>query len=359
MTKEDKVKIIESEKAKIFPGANVKKSIQGNIIEITYTSHRKQGATIKKLNKEQYMVVSSGEIKEYNQEKEGNRTDNIKEVKRSMQKLRAIINTNVYDVSTVRWCTFTYKENMQDHKQVVKDFSAFWKRFKRKYKEFEQLDYIIALEPQERGAWHIHALILFHKKAPFISGYELGDLWQKGFCNVQAIDNVDNVGAYLTAYLTDIEVPQDSEDYDKIKDNKKIKKGSRLSYYPTKMKFYRYTKGIKKPQEEEVFYGDLQELNKCSQTFKKAMEIHYDENDPTKKITIIKEYYNIKRPRQDGDKHYIPKKQTIQEIREEILPPEYLITFNYDEDTEGEGMELYFDNFITTTEREELVEFFS
>lgn len=352
MTKEafQKIELLDTNSVSIYPGATVKKSVQGNIVEITYTSHRTQGATIRKLNDKEYEVVSTGEIKEYNKNKEGNRTDNIKEVKRSMQKLRAIINTNVYDVSTVRWCTFTYKKNMQDHKQVVKDFSAFWKRFKRKYKEFEQLDYIIALEPQERGAWHIHALILFHKKAPFIDGYELGEIWGQGFCNVQAIDNVDNVGAYLTAYLSDVEVPQNSEDYDKIKDNKKIKKGSRLSYYPTKMKFYRYTKGIKKPQEEEVFYGDLQELNKCSQTFKKAFNIRYDENDQNKKITIIKEYYNLNRAREDGDKHYIPKYKTMLQKRNEILEEANFWGFGSVED--DICSEFFGDIIITPTEEE-------
>lgn len=345
MTKENniKIEILESDKVSIFPGATVKKSVQGNIIEITYTSHRTQGATIKKLSDKEYQVVSTGEIKEYNQNKEGNRTDNTKELKRSFEKLRAIINTNVIDTNTVRWCTFTYRENMQDSKQVVKDFSAFWKRFKRKYKEYE-VDYIIALEPQARGAWHIHALILFHTKAPYISGYELGDIWQKGFCNVQALDNVDNVGAYLTAYLTDVEVGE-SEEHDKTVDNKKIKKGGRLKYYPTKFHFYRTSKGVKRPEEIETTYNECQELNKCSQTYKKAFAIHYSEAEPDKKITVIKEYYNIKRPRQDGDKHYIPKNiPSLKNISDEIIESKF--PFGLPSDEEVEAM------FTTPTEIE-------
>ena len=349
MTKEttfEKIELVDKDKVSIFPGATVKKSTQGNIVEITYTSHRVQGATIRKLNDKEYEVVSTGEVKEYNKDKQGNRTDNTKELKRSFEKLRAIINTNVVDTNTVRWCTFTYRENMQDSKRVVKDWGAFWKRFKRRFGN--NIDYIIALEPQERGAWHIHAIILFHNKAPYISGYELGEIWQQGFCNVQALDNVDNVGAYLTAYLTDIEV-NDNEEYDKTVDNKKIKKGGRLKYYPTKFHFYRTSKGVKRPTEEDAMYGDLQELNKCSQTYKKAFNIRYDENDQNKKITIIKEYYNLKRPRQDGDKHYIPKHKTMLEKRNEILEEANYWGFG---DIENDICAEFFGDIITPTEIE-------
>lgn len=349
MTKEkfEKIELVDKDKITIYPGATVKKSTQGNVVEITYTSHRVQGATIKKLSDKEYEVVSTGEIREYNKNKEGNRTDNIKELKRTFEKLRAIINTNVVDTNTVRWCTFTYRENVQDSKRVMKDWGAFWKRFKRKYGN--NIDYIIALEPQERGAWHIHAIILFHTKAPYISGYELGEIWQQGFCNVQAIDDVDNVGAYLTAYLTDIEV-NDGEEYDKTVDDKKIKKGGRLKYYPTKFHFYRTSKGVKRPTEEEVMYGDLQELNKCSQTYKKAFNIRYDENDQNKKITVIKEYYNLKRAREDGDKHYIPKYKTMLEKRNEIL--EEANFWGFADLREDICAEFFGDIIITPTEEE-------
>ena len=349
MTKEttfNKIELVDKDSIKIYPGATVKKSVQGNIVEITYTSHRVQGATIRKISDKEYEVVSTGEIKEYNKNKEGNRTDNIKELKRTFEKLRAIINTNVIDTNTVRWCTFTYRENVQDSKRVVKDWGAFWKRFKRRFGN--NIDYIIALEPQERGAWHIHALLLFHTKAPFIDGYELGEIWQQGFCNVQALDNVDNVGAYLTAYLTDIEVG-DNEEHDKTVDNKKIKKGGRLKYYPTKFHFYRTSRGVKRPVEENTMYGDLQELNKCSQTYKKAFNIHYDENDQNKKITVIKEYYNLKRPRQDGDKHYIPKYKTMLEKRFEILEEANFWGFG---SIENDICSEFFGDIITPTEIE-------
>ena len=52
MTKEtfQKIELVDKDKITIYPGATVKKSVQGNVIEITYTSHRTQGATIKKLS---------------------------------------------------------------------------------------------------------------------------------------------------------------------------------------------------------------------------------------------------------------------------------------------------------------------
>lgn len=298
-----KVELLDIDNTNIHPLARVKKTIQGDIIEITYTSHRTQGATIRKIDSDSYEVISTGEIKQYNKEnKEKNRTDNVKELKRSMAKLRALINCNVgsENIKNVRWITLTYAENMQDTKKLYNDYKKLWQKLKRKYGN--DLAYILAVEPQERGAWHIHLLLIFPTTAPYIVNEELAKMWGNGFVTVKSIDNnVDNLGAYLTAYLTDIPVENNDNSTEK-----KYIKGGRLSYYPTGMQFYRHSKNIKYPEDIDCEYQDNQELNKCSLTYKKAFAIHYDENNPEKKITVIKEYYNTNRRRENGDKHYIP-----------------------------------------------------
>lgn len=44
----------------------------------------------------------------------------------------------------------------------------------------------------------------FTSNAPYIAN--LQDIWLQGFVNIRQIGDIDNLGAYLSAYLCDIEV---------------------------------------------------------------------------------------------------------------------------------------------------------
>lgn len=172
----------------------------GNILEVTYAQHKNNKQRIKKIDNENYIVLSTGELKEVNHI--SSRADNKAQVSQSLKRLRDYINTNVIDVTKCKWITLTYKENMMDTKRLYKDFEKFVKRFKYKYGKFE---YIVACEPQARGAWHLHCIIIFDKIAPFIPNDEIASLWKQGFTKTSKLDNIDNIGAYLTAYLGDME----------------------------------------------------------------------------------------------------------------------------------------------------------
>lgn len=172
----------------------------GNVIEITYLQHKNNGATIKKIDNDNYVVLSTGELKQANHI--SSRADNKAQVSQSLKRLRDYINVNVIDVNKCKWITLTYKENMTDTKRLYKDFEKFIKRFKYKYGHIE---YIVACEPQGRGAWHLHCIIIFDNTAPFIPNNEIAKLWQQGFTKTTKLDNIDNIGAYLTAYLGDME----------------------------------------------------------------------------------------------------------------------------------------------------------
>lgn len=172
----------------------------GNIVEIMYLEHKNNGQTIKKISNDEYMVMVTGEIKK-SQHIES-RADNKLQVSQSLKRLRDYINTNVIDTNKCKWITLTYKENMMDSKRLYIDFKNFIKRFKYKYGHIE---YIVACEPQGRGAWHMHCIIIFDDIAPFIPNSEISNLWRQGFTKTTNLDNIDNIGAYLTAYLGDIE----------------------------------------------------------------------------------------------------------------------------------------------------------
>lgn len=274
--------------------------ICGTIVSAVYVSKRGKGSNIVKIDKHRYIDKSTGEVKFFKQKE--NRQDNIAGVKKSLCKLRDYINTNVTDTTKAKWITLTYAENMQDTKKLYTDFDKFIKRLRYKYGHCE---YIVAMEPQGRGAWHAHLLCIYDHKAPYIANAELADLWGNGFVRVTKLDNVSNIGAYLTAYLGDIEFCSDTANIahkgnTASKNGKKYIKGGRLHFYPIGFNLFRCSRGIKSPQIEQITELELQELTKhAKETYKRTIHIQ-DENGfnmyiqyryyKTDKIINYKEY---------------------------------------------------------------------
>lgn len=298
-----KIEVLEDTSINENSFVSVKK--MGHIYELCYTQHRNSTCPIEKIDKDYYMLIRTGEIKEC--EHADNRSDNKLQVSQSLKRLRDYINTNVIEVNNCKWITLTYKENMQDPKRLYYDFDKFIKRFRYKYGHFE---YIVAMEPQGRGAWHSHCIIIFDKKAPFISNKEIETLWGQGFTRTQKLDDIDNIGAYLTAYLGDMELQNCKENnikYNKndikeiyeignkrLKTPKKFVKGGRLSMYPVGFNIYRISRGIKKPIKEYHAYNSIKEKEGLRQpTFSKAIQLTDSKSDFSNKI--IYEYYNTKR----------------------------------------------------------------
>jgi len=235
----------------------------GNISEIMNMESWPKGTTIKKLNKDQYLNLKTGEVHEFKHI--ADRSEDLKSVVRSLTRGRDLINSNVDDPSYCRWLTLTYKENMTDTKRLNRDFKKFLIAAKKKYGYFK---YITAAEPQKRGAWHLHVLLIFNHPAPFMKNEDVAAIWRQGFVNIKKIDGIENLGAYLTAYLGDLPV-EDSDgvlagekkikvvEVDGIK--KSIIKGGRLHMYPPGFHIFRSSKGLKKPEVERIEYKDAKE----------------------------------------------------------------------------------------------------
>jgi hypothetical protein len=129
---------------------------------------------------------------------------------------------------------------MCDPAQLYEDYRRFWQRFKYYLNKqgHPPADYIIAAEPQGRGAWHLHCLFLFPGKAPFIPNTDIAKIWGHGFTKTQSLKGVGNPGLYLTAYLGNMELSEAvsagqfkaghlAETKDK---SKAVIKGARLNY---------------------------------------------------------------------------------------------------------------------------------
>ena len=257
----------------------------GNIIEVRkYASLPYEFPTIK-LNKEEYMVKSTGEIKNYSLSE--NRSDSVGELSRSFDELRSILNANFSGHENEIWVNLTYRENMQDNKRLYRDRQKFWQKLLYKYPEIP-LQYVSIAEPQERGAWHLHEVWKRTDGKPlYIKQSELLKIWGHGSVFVKRLDQSDNVGAYLTAYLYNLPAVDGADG------SKGFTKGARLHLYPSKMNLYRCSKGIIKPgwnlcTKENAAQGFGEPV------YRKAYEILDDAGEHLQ--TIVYEQYNTKRP---------------------------------------------------------------
>lgn len=281
----------------------VKVKKMNNILEITYNSNPNRECYIRKLDKDNYLNLKTGEVKECNHIE--SRADNSLQVSQSLKKLRDYINNNVSDPTKCLWVTLTYeregieKKPMRDTKRLYSDTKEFIRKLRKTLGHFE---YIIAREPQGDGTWHSHCIFIFTKKYPYIANKKLAELWGQGFTKTQKLNNVDNVGAYLTAYLGDMSLSEckkyninysnkdikEVEEIDGIKLNKpkKFIKGARLCMYPPKFNIYTVSKGIKKPISYDMVYQDVIDKYVIDKkpTYQKGIALQFENEEEEKKI---------------------------------------------------------------------------
>ena len=117
---------------------------------------------------------------------------------RANRELRRIINANAYAWGEKpKFVTLTFAENVQDVKQANYEFKLFRQRLEYLLKL--KLKYVVKIEFQKRGAIHYHVVFF---NLPYVQADFLASVWRNGFIKVNAIDHVDNIGAYVTKYMT-------------------------------------------------------------------------------------------------------------------------------------------------------------
>lgn len=290
----------------IAPNDVVKVTKMNHIIEVQHMEKMNRKNNIKKLDKDRFVELSTGEIREF--EHSENRQQNYNSLRQTFKKLRYLINNNFIGNPNELHITLTYKENMTDPKRLYEDFKKFIMRIKYDYKSKSSLDYLCVVEPQGRGAWHCHVLMRFNDlDKVYIKNSELRELWGLGFVTIKSLKDVDNIGAYLSAYLTDIDlddvkdtktalkvVSDGCEIKTKVIDGKEKKflKGGRLHMYPPGMNMYRKSKGIIKPEREEMKFKDIKKVV-GSRTPHYQKSYHVENDDFENTISFLQ--YNTKR----------------------------------------------------------------
>lgn len=305
--------------------ARVKKIAAGNVVEFVSMKRAPTEIPVKKLSSTEYLDLRTGEIIEY--DKSTDKSDCFQSVRKTLKHIRQLINANCTDESRLLWVTLTYAENMTDTDQLYSDFKKFWQKFKRQCKKMNWFvpEYINVVEPQGRGAWHSHLMLIFPEKAPYIDNNSvIAELWGHGFTKTKAVHGVDNIGAYFSAYLADMPLDdvkrlqeqgiflrgdvldKSVEDEETgISVDKKFVKGARLALYPSGMNIVRPSRGIVKPVVEDISDLSSEEIKKEKAssgklTFSSAVEVVRSSDGGSSSgddvvNLITREYYNTKR----------------------------------------------------------------
>lgn len=286
----------------ISQNAIVKVTEMNHIVEVQHMEKMNRSASIRKLDKDRYLDLKTGEIKEFNHSE--NRQQNYNSLRQTFKKLRYLINNNFEGLANEVHITLTYKENMTDPKRLYKDFQNFIDRLRYAYKNDSSIDYISVIEPQGRGAWHCHVLMRFNDlDKVFIKSDYLSSLWGQGFIKIKSLRDIDNIGAYLSAYLADVELTEENMLKAVIEESpvvirevegkeKKFIKGGRLHMYPPGMNLFRKSKGMLYPERQEMLFKDIEKVvGSAKPHYSKSYHIENDNFENT--ISFLQ--YNKKR----------------------------------------------------------------
>ena len=148
------------------------------------------------------------QLETYEKKLEGTKQGNS--LYRSQMNAKLLVETNY--TPYMKFLTLTYANAAAGREQVVKDFNAFAKRYKRDFGY--KLKYLYTMErANKKGSyiddngkkrtytnrWHVHA-VLFHER--FIPVRDLKRTWGHGKVKINAVDDPINIGLYLVKYIT-------------------------------------------------------------------------------------------------------------------------------------------------------------
>ncbi len=121
---------------------------------------------------------------------------------RSRQNVRRIIWSN--QGKYTKFVTLTYADIVLDVKRVRRDVTTFVQNMRRLGYDMK---YLYVLEQQKKrgekegnsGCLHIHMLIFIDKFIPY---QDINKCWKKGSTDIQAVEDINNLGAYVSKYIT-------------------------------------------------------------------------------------------------------------------------------------------------------------
>ncbi len=246
------------------PTAYTKVTTTGDMVEVKSCQVDPHDMPFIKISKDEYVLKDTGEVLQFNHSSD--RSGCSKSIARSFRELRYIINANVTEESIsadlIRWCTLTFNRPVTDPMVLYEEVRRFIQRLRyycnKHYGMDCKFEYIAVAEPQgERASyrWHIHLILIYCDKAPFIKNDDFGKIWGNGFTKIESLKGtrIRNLASYLTAYLSDVPITVDDDILsERGNGSKSVIKGARLLLYPPGMNLYRTSRGIKRPTVETM-----------------------------------------------------------------------------------------------------------
>ena len=110
-------------------------------------------------------------------------------------------------VAQPQFLTYTFQENVTDVSVANPIFTNYIKRLNYRIHRSttSEIKYVVVPEFQKRGAVHYHAVFfnlpMINAKKEFNTG-EAASLWGQGFIKKKDINEIPNVGLYMTKYMT-------------------------------------------------------------------------------------------------------------------------------------------------------------
>lgn len=212
----------------------------------------------KKINKNEYVNLRTGEIKPY----EIGEFKSSASLRKSMKRLRELLRNNFNGGKNEIFLTLTYTEEEKDFDNAVNDLQNFGDKLKDKY---ENLEYVGIIENQElRDSWHIHMLVKdCSGKELIIPKDKITKLWNKGITYISRIKNKD-IKYVINALSINENKKYNSEEEDESSAIKKVinymsKIESKEKIPNYKKTFYR-SKGVKYPKVTITNYGELSKI---------------------------------------------------------------------------------------------------
>lgn len=129
------------------------------------------------------------------------REENYKNTQRKRRSIiRQLITTNFDSMSKFVTLTFDndQEHDIKDVRQCNTEFHRFIMRLRKRHQDLKYVAVIEFQDKNDRGAVHYHMIC----NLPYIKKSELAEIWGNGFVKINAIDKVDNVGAYVIKYMT-------------------------------------------------------------------------------------------------------------------------------------------------------------
>lgn len=138
---------------------------------------------------------TSQEVKEINREKVSYR---------AKQTVRRLINANVGrygDEFTSKFLTLTFADHVTDVSEANYEFTKFIQRMNYEFFKSKKANirYVTVIEFTKKKRIHYH-VVLFN--IPYLQADRIAEIWGNGFIKVNKIKHVDNVGAYVSKYMT-------------------------------------------------------------------------------------------------------------------------------------------------------------